>query len=83
MNAAPVQPDHPAEPDRPRRGGPAWLSNPYVVIALVFGMVGIGMMVGSNMAGLPFLVIGLSFLVIGLDGDAEEKPSGSGTSPRP
>ncbi|MCT1430410.1 hypothetical protein M3G50_06540 [Brachybacterium muris] len=81
MNATPVHPDHSDEPDRPRRGGAAWLSNPYVVIALVFGMVGIGMMAGSNMAGLPFLVIGLSFWVISLDSDAEEKSPGPGPGP--
>lgn len=83
MNTAPAHPDHSDEPDRPRRGATAWLSNPYVVIALVLGMVEIGMMAGSNMAGLPFLVIALSFLVISLDGDAEEKSSGSGASPQP
>lgn len=72
MNTAPLHDDSDGRPDRSGHGPASLLSNPYALIAVVFGMVGVGMMIGGNNAGLPFLVIALSFLVISFDGSAEE-----------
>lgn len=72
MNTAPLHNDSDGRPDRSGHGPASLLSNPYALIAVVFGMVGVGMMIGGNHAGLPLLVIALSFLVISFDGTAEE-----------
>ena len=72
MNTAPLHDDSDGRPDRSGHGPASLLSNPYALIAAVFGMVGVGMMIGGNNAGLPFLVTALSFLVISFDGSAEE-----------
>lgn len=72
MNTAPLHDDSDRRPDRSGHGPASLLSNPYALIAAVFGMVGVVMMIGGNHASLPFLVIALSFLVITFDGSTEE-----------
>ena len=82
MNTTSLPEDPEEQHGQGRHGARALLSDPYVLIALVFGMVGAGMMADGDNAGLPFLVIALSFLTISFDGSGKDSSGERGTDGR-